>query len=65
MTKHSLQHSRWFAWTVSSFILLSSLVSMAGCGGSNDDVELDRIPNVPASTRGAAGGALAEPKGRR
>ena len=62
---HSLQHCRWFAWTITSFIVLSSLIPMAGCKGDSNDVELERVPNVPASTRGTGGGALAEPKGKR
>ena len=37
-----------------------SVVMITGCGQQNNDADLDRIPNVPPSTRGDDG-ATAKP----
>ena len=65
MIKHTLPQHLKFSWAITVLMLLASLVSLAGCGsGNRGDEGLDRVPNVPPSTRAAGGGSVAEPKGR-
>ena len=58
MKKISLQYFLALTGAVASVVLLSSLT---GCKGDPDEVELDRVPNVPASTRGAEGASVEQP----
>ncbi len=52
---------------VATSLLLTSPVlifAMAGCGFADSSETLDRVPNVPASTRAGEGAAVADPAGR-
>lgn len=68
MKKHAVQENLTFTGRLSAFILLTSLAfltSLAGCGSGNpSDADLDRVPNVPASTRSSQGATAAAPTGR-
>lgn len=65
MKKHALQQYLMFPRLITALMLLMSLVSLAGCGNGNpNDSGLDRVPNVPASTRAAEGATVADPSGR-
>lgn len=50
-------------WIIATCILLTPLVSLTGCGNTSEP-ELDRVPNVPPSTRGTEGAAVFDPTGR-
>ncbi len=67
MIKHLTDQSSLLSKSAAAVVILTSLVSLAaatGCGAGSSDAELDRIPNVPPSTRGAEGAAVADPTAR-
>ncbi len=67
MKMRVLQRHIFLSWAISTILflmLLVSLIAVSGCGLGDPEAELDRVPNVPPSTRGAEGGAVFDPTGR-
>ena len=68
MKKNEAQRRAAVAWTFTTILFLTLLVSVmatVGCGsGNSGDAELDRVPSIPPSTRGAEGAVVTAPKDR-
>lgn len=49
-----------------SLVTALAIVSLTGCdfGSASGDVEQDRVPDVPASTRATEGAAVVDPMDR-
>ena len=51
LTSGNLVQMRMLLFAVSTFGLAILFTTMSGCGRSSDESKLDRVPNVPPSTR--------------